>query len=242
MRPIDVATETVFQWIDAHLPETPSRILEIGCGTGELAARLMQAGHEVIAIDSSEACIQQARDYGVDARVATWPEFEADPFDIILFTRSLHHITPLEPALDRVHDMLKPDGKVIVEEFDFRAARHTEIAWLYGALNLLRASGQLKPDADGMAANLLANKGDFATWKRPEDIHTIATILHALVERFALTINESQVFLFRYAIPLLPDDEVGHELATALLDMETRLAETGGIAQIGRWFVGQREN
>jgi ubiquinone/menaquinone biosynthesis C-methylase UbiE len=44
-------------------------ILDLGCGTGEDALRLMQAGLRVRAIDGSGAMVKIARDRGVDAEV-----------------------------------------------------------------------------------------------------------------------------------------------------------------------------
>lgn len=35
----------------AHLPPVPSSLLEVGCGTGELALALSAAGYRVVAID-----------------------------------------------------------------------------------------------------------------------------------------------------------------------------------------------
>src|SRR4051812_10690043 len=45
------------------------RVLELGCGTGEDAARLQRSGVAVAAIDSSPAMVSMARRRGVDAAV-----------------------------------------------------------------------------------------------------------------------------------------------------------------------------
>jgi len=42
---------------------------------GEVAACLTQDGYAVIAIDSDRDSVAAARQLGVDARVATWPDF-----------------------------------------------------------------------------------------------------------------------------------------------------------------------
>src|SRR5690348_16683446 len=101
VRPVDVATNDTLNFVQAHLPPGPLRILEIGCGKGEVALELKRLGHKVIALDADADSVEQARRAGVDARLARWHNFEDALFDAILFTRSLHHITPLAPAVDQ---------------------------------------------------------------------------------------------------------------------------------------------
>ena len=48
-------TRYTYDFIKQFLPGDCCRILEVGCGTGELAARLSQDGYAVVAIDSDPA-------------------------------------------------------------------------------------------------------------------------------------------------------------------------------------------
>lgn len=89
-----------------------ARILEIGCGDGELAFHL-----GAVAIDSSADAVAAAVARGVDARVATWPCDVPGTFDAVLFTRSLHHIAPLDEAVARV-----PAPLLLIEDFSFADA------------------------------------------------------------------------------------------------------------------------
>jgi 2-polyprenyl-3-methyl-5-hydroxy-6-metoxy-1,4-benzoquinol methylase len=48
----------------------PVRILEVGCGEGELSERMQrELGAEVVALDQSERMVELTRERGVDARV-----------------------------------------------------------------------------------------------------------------------------------------------------------------------------
>jgi Methyltransferase domain len=38
-------------FVHEHLPAAPARVLEVGCGRGDLARALARAGHRVVAID-----------------------------------------------------------------------------------------------------------------------------------------------------------------------------------------------
>jgi 2-polyprenyl-3-methyl-5-hydroxy-6-metoxy-1,4-benzoquinol methylase len=77
-------TRYTYDFIKRFLPRGRLRILEVGCGAGELAARLSEDGHSVIAIDSDPESAASARALGLDARVATWPDFDDGRFDAVL--------------------------------------------------------------------------------------------------------------------------------------------------------------
>src|SRR5262249_28588332 len=65
-----------YDFVKRFLPANGVRILEVGCGTGELASRLLKDGYAVVAIDSDRDSIAVAQRLGVDARIATWPDFD----------------------------------------------------------------------------------------------------------------------------------------------------------------------
>lgn len=61
-----------------------ARVIELGCGSGETAAELVKAGHDVLGIDASRAMVEMARHRAPEARFrrGTWtseqiPECEA---------------------------------------------------------------------------------------------------------------------------------------------------------------------
>ena len=148
----------------------PSRVLEIGCGEGELAAALQS----VIAIDSDPLAIGKAKARGVDARVATWPEFHDAPFDAVLFTRSLHHIEQLDRAVTRARELLKPGGHLIIEDFAPAEMSPRFLAWLRGEL---RRIGE--------------------EWEQ-EPVHPIADIRRAVASHFDIVFEGDTPYCHRY--------------------------------------------
>src|SRR5262245_53493836 len=77
-------TRYTYNFIKRFLPAGSGRILEVGCGAGELAASLSNDGYAVVAIDSDGDSIAAAQCLGVDARIATWPDFKDGEFDAVL--------------------------------------------------------------------------------------------------------------------------------------------------------------
>jgi len=106
------------------LPPPPSRILDVGCGTGWTSLMLAKRGHNVVGVDICEDAIQYAnmskRDAGlsnVRFLAADYEEmnFEHD-FDGALFYDSLHHAVDHEAALRRVCACLRMGGTCITSE------------------------------------------------------------------------------------------------------------------------------
>src|SRR5262245_60885274 len=86
--------------LDLLAPQSGERILDLGCGTGHLTARIAETGALVIGLDRSEAMIEQARRLHprlhfevADARQFTFRE----PFDGVFSNAALHWVK--EPEL-----------------------------------------------------------------------------------------------------------------------------------------------
>ena len=56
----------VREWL---APQPGERILDLGCGDGQLTAKLVAAGATVVGVDASSAMVEGARSKGIDARV-----------------------------------------------------------------------------------------------------------------------------------------------------------------------------
>jgi SAM-dependent methyltransferase len=105
--------ELVFAAITAG---RPSRYLEVGCGEGELAARVKdELGCEMVAIDQSERMVELTRARGVDARVGDVQDlpFGDGDFDCAVAAWMLYHVPDVERALDELARVLEPRGRLI---------------------------------------------------------------------------------------------------------------------------------
>src|SRR5690242_18821599 len=107
--PCEIPVAESVAFLSKFLPLPPVRVLDVGCGTGRIAAQLLSRGHALQAIDPDSRAIETARKQGLSAAIGTWPEFMPDEPQAILFLRVLHHAVDLEAALDRCYDLL-PTG------------------------------------------------------------------------------------------------------------------------------------
>ncbi len=242
----DFPTEDTLDFIAPLLGKRTRKVLEVGCGEGRLAARLSRAGHRVVALDSDARAVARARRSGVDARLATWPEFEIEgkrSYDAILFTRSLHHVADLEGALDRAVALLSPRGLVLVEDFAFDALDALGAAWLHGVLQLLDASGWVDRRAVGFGQELLRSGPDLELWRRHHGhvLHSDRAILLALRQRFPAVTVEHAPHLYRYAAALLSRGRDGSALVRHLHAQEQRLIRDHGVSPLGRRMIARRQ-
>jgi demethylmenaquinone methyltransferase/2-methoxy-6-polyprenyl-1,4-benzoquinol methylase len=116
------------QAVASAVPEN-SRVLEIGCGTGELASLLVARGCTVLGFDLSGPMVQAARErieredlkgkfevrqMGVEGM----DRLEAESFDAAVSTLVLTELTDDERryTLKHAHRVLKPEGLLVVAD------------------------------------------------------------------------------------------------------------------------------
>ena len=104
--------------MDLLAPQKGERILDLGCGTGQLTAKIVESGAEVIGLDKASSMIEEARqqyprirfDLG-DAHEFSYPE----PFNAVFSNATLHWISHPEKVVKCVRAVLKPQGRFVVE-------------------------------------------------------------------------------------------------------------------------------
>lgn len=226
----------------SHMLHEGQRILEVGCGKGELAAALGARGFEVTALDSSEEAVEAARERGVNAICADFlaHDVTGDLFDVVLFTRSLHHIPSLMSAVERAHAWLNDDGMLIAEEFGVDLADLRAAQWFYDMESLLE-SADLLPAAERKAHI----SGDaLARWRSEHEhtppLNTASAMEVAVMSRFARTYVTHAPYLYRTFCARLPEDPRGHRVARKLLEIEGRYIEAEAIAATGIRLAARR--
>jgi SAM-dependent methyltransferase len=107
------ADELTFDLITAA---APARMLEVGCGMGELSERVARdLGVSVTAVDFSERMVELSRARGVDVRLADAQDlpFEDRSFDLAVANWVLYHLPDVDRGIDELARVLTPDGTLI---------------------------------------------------------------------------------------------------------------------------------
>jgi SAM-dependent methyltransferase len=112
--------EEVFALLAGLLAERPGPVLDLGCGTGNIARRLAGTVERVDALDVSPAMLDEARRLpDGDHPGLRWMLGRAEdapldpPYALVTAAASLHWMDwPV--VLPRLHDALRPDGLLVI--------------------------------------------------------------------------------------------------------------------------------
>lgn len=222
----------------------PPSLLEVGCGAGDLA-QILSEKMRVTAVERDESAALAAAQKGVEVLLMDFLDFPENEmqFDFVLFARSLHHIQPFESALRKTAKLLKPGGRLLLEDFAAEKADAATVNWYEHARDELKGAGLLSPhprfhDTDASADSL--------TWWRRHHFekHQVATSTQmrtAIAGHFSIEEEAFVPYMYRYLLAdLLPGvDSV--DVEWAIFGDEQRLCGAGQIIPIGYRLVATQK-
>ncbi|HET7170395.1 MAG TPA: class I SAM-dependent methyltransferase [Gaiellales bacterium] len=196
----------VEEFVRMSLPPPPARVLDVGAGEGELAAVLVDAGYDVVAIDPA------GEGEVVPVALADLDEPDAS-FDAAVAVVSLHHVEPFAPSCRRLAEVVRPGGALIVDEFDVGRFDEASAQWL---LDRWRETGRERDRAPAeMVAELRAH------------LHPLDTIRARLGRWFELGPVARASYLYRWYLgEELREAEEGLIAAGSLPQLGARFAGT----------------
>lgn len=127
-------------------------VLEIGCGSGIDSLEFARHGAKVAAVDFTENAVklteELAKEAGLTVNVAKGDakklNFADNYFDCVYSYGVLHHIPDIEKALEEIHRVLKPGGKVMAMLYNRDSLLYAySIIYLHGVKERLLLDGHL---------------------------------------------------------------------------------------------------
>jgi len=105
----------------ADLP-TSGRVLDAGGGTGRVAAAIREHAGEVIIADPSLGMLREADQTRLVLACANSEAlpFPNDSFERIIMVDALHHVIHQAQTAREMYRVLKPGGRLVIEEPDIR--------------------------------------------------------------------------------------------------------------------------
>ena len=220
--------QRVEEFVLAQIGNPPARVLEVGCGEGELARTLARAGHSVTAIDP------RAPEGPIFQRVRIEKFSNPHPFDHVVAILSLHHVEDLGRALDKIANLLRAGGTLVVVELAWDRFDEATAGWALERLPA--ASSSEKPSwlqrrcwgwaRGGQGGARAPAEAHFAGWAREEGLHSSQQMRGELGRRFI----ERLFAWMPYLYPDLDDDTSEANESAAI--------EAGTINATGFRYVG----
>ncbi len=205
--------------IDILAPQAGELVLDLGCGSGQLTAKIAERGAPVIGIDNSADMIHdaQAKYPALDFHVMDAADFRFDqPFDAIFSNAVLHWVLQKEEAIQCMYQNLKPGGRLILE-FGGKGNVGTIVNQLRQSLQKRGFTEQASIElwyfpSIGEYATLLEKKGFRVTlsqhYERPTELADEQTGIQDWIEMFGGA--------FLKGIPATEKNEITREVQTMI--------------------------
>ncbi len=129
-------------------PKENQRILDLGCGSGQLTFKISQFANETIGIDKSVEMIMDAKSKfpNINFQVADASNFRFDEkFDSIFSNAALHWVKDFKGAIKCMCDNLNSNGKIVLE-FGGKGNVQTIVDELRNSLKIRGYDSQSKLD------------------------------------------------------------------------------------------------
>ncbi len=227
----------VWQYGEALLellsPQPGERILDLGCGTGQLTQKIAETGAIVAGIDQSNEMIEKAKNNypQLEFAVADARDFQVkEPFDVVFSNAALHWIPQADAVIHCIWQTLKPGGR-FVAEFGGKG----NVKAIVDALNnVLKEIGYA--DADKMNPWYFPSIGEYSTKLEKQGFDVTYAVLFdrpTPLEGEAGIGNWLKMFASNFISGLSPEEQIN-----VIKEVEQRLQPI--LYRDGTWYADYR--
>lgn len=232
----DIFSNETLGFVQKHINPSTKRVLEVGCGDGHFGLKLMQSGILLTACDTDKEAVLSAKKKGVPAIHTDFLSLKAEPFDAIIFTRSLHHIHQLKAAITYAKSLLTPGGTLIIEDFDLKMIDERTARWYYNTWAMVSICTNGKHPADLVEDPMSAWVHDH---HHDHPLHTGAEMITAAKAHFDDVSFKRNAYLYRSICGRLDGVENSYEITKTVLDVENKLIQEQVILPNGLRVVAK---
>ena len=182
MTPDDPWLASTWPFVRAALPAAPCAVLDIGCGRqGGFVPALLDAGYDAVGVDP-------AAPDGPHYHQVTFEDLDVTRrFEAVVASTSLHHVDNLDRVVERITEVLVPDGIVVVVEWAWERFDEPTARWCFERLAPIGNEDRpawLHRHRDGWMASNESWDTYFADWISEHGLHPAHEIVRALDTRF----------------------------------------------------------
>ncbi len=114
---VHIAQEKYANFLISHIPESAKKILDVGCGAGQMAKKLIDKGYMVDCVSPSHFLAEKARELlGNSSNIfeCFYEQLETENrYDVILFSESFQYID-IKEGIRKTLSLLNPDGYMLI--------------------------------------------------------------------------------------------------------------------------------
>ena len=114
-----------------HLPDTPGRLLDVGCGNGAFMLRAKQAGWHVEGVEPDRVAAAVARESTGAPVYDSFSDLPSRSFDQVTLSHVIEHLHEPTQVLERCSQVLKPGGRIwlATPNINGKGHRYFRCAW-----------------------------------------------------------------------------------------------------------------